>query len=118
MSRPLFDSLEEIGERISTAGYLFFCLDYDGTLIAADEVAAHASLPAGDQATLQGLAAHPNLSLALISGRERADLEARVGIPGLIYSGNHGLEISGPGFSFVEPTAVESRRSSGSWPST
>jgi len=25
-----------------------------------------------------------------------------IGIPGLIYAGNHGLEISGPGFLFVE----------------
>ena len=44
--------------------------------------------------------------LAIVSGRDRADLQARVGIPGLIYAGNHGLEISGPGFVFVEPTAA------------
>src|SRR5262249_2229517 len=30
----------------------------------------------------------------------------RVGIPNLIYAGNHGLEISGDGLIFVEPTAA------------
>jgi trehalose 6-phosphate phosphatase len=47
--------------------------------------------------------------MMVISGRERADLQARVGVPGLIYAGNHGLEISGPGLLFVEPTAVACR---------
>src|SRR5262249_22807685 len=54
---------------------------------------------------LLSLAAQERVSLAILSGRERADLQARVGIPGLIYAGNHGLEISGPGFLFVEPMA-------------
>ena len=56
---------------------------------------------------LSSLADHCCVSLALVSGRDRADLQARVDIPGFIYAGNHGLEISGPGFLFVEPTAAE-----------
>ena len=49
--------------------------------------------------------------VAIVSGRERSDLQARVGIPGLVYAGNHGLEISGPGLVFVEPMAIGDRDS-------
>jgi trehalose-phosphatase len=55
---------------------------------------------------LLGISADEHRVVAIVSGRERADLQARVGLPGLIYAGNHGLEISGPGFIFIEPTAV------------
>ena len=33
-------------------------------------------------------------------------MAGRVGLPELIYAGNHGLEIQGPGLDFVEPTAA------------
>jgi trehalose-phosphatase len=56
---------------------------------------------------LRSLAEQPVVSLAILSGRERADLQGRIGIPGLVYAGNHGLEIQGPGFIFVEPAAAQ-----------
>ena len=46
------------------------------------------------------------MALAIVSGRDRTDLHRRIGIPGLIYVGNHGLDIGGPGYVFVEPTAA------------
>ena len=45
---------------------------------------------------------HPNLTVAIMSGRNRAEFQAKVGIPGLVHIGNQGLEISGDGFLFVE----------------
>ena len=45
-----------------------------------------------------------------MSGRSLADVAGRVGLPGLIYAGNHGLEIRGPGMAFVEPTAAATER--------
>src|SRR5690606_10366322 len=44
-------------------------------------------------------------SVGLISGRDRADLQRRVDIEGLLYAGNHGLDISGPGYQKVLPEA-------------
>ena len=38
-------------------------------------------------------------------GRGLADLEAKVAVPGLVYAGNHGLEIKGEGMDFVHPEA-------------
>ena len=42
----------------------------------------------------------------MVSGRGLEDLEERAAVPGLIYAGNHGLEIRGPGLDFVHPGAT------------
>jgi len=106
MNRPLFDDVHELDASILQASHVLLCLNYDGTLthFTATPLGAHLS-PQMDR-TLLTLADLPDISLAIISGRDRNDLQGRVGIPGLIYAGNHGLEISGPGYFFVEPTAV------------
>ncbi len=106
MSQSLFDDIHEVEARILQAPHVLLCLDFDGTLaqFTATPLGAHLS-PQMDR-TLQTFAEFPDVSLAIISGRDRADLQGRVDMPGLIYAGNHGLEISGPGFMFVEPTAA------------
>jgi trehalose-phosphatase len=106
MNRWLFAAMQEVGEQITRAPHLLLCLDYDGTLTPIVEAPATAHLSPSVERVLRSLAGHERVSLAVISGRERADLQAHVGIPGLIYAGNHGLEISGPGCLFVEPTAA------------
>jgi trehalose 6-phosphate phosphatase len=107
MTRPLFEALEQIGARIDRAPHLILFLDFDGTLSALVSEPGLASLSPPMDRALRSLAERPDLSLAIISGRERADLQKRIGIPGLIYAGNHGLEINGHGFLFVEPTATQ-----------
>ncbi len=106
MSRSLFDAMPEVGEQLTRAAHLLLCLDFDGTLTPIVEDPATAYLSPPMQRVLRSLAGHERVTLAIISGRNRADLQVHVGIPGLIYAGNHGLEISGPGWFFVEPTAV------------
>jgi len=108
MSLPLFDNLLEIGARIGCAPHILLCSDFDGTLapIVAEPSAAGLSLPI--RRVLQKLAACERISLAIVSGRELSKLRKHVSVPGLIYAGNHGLEISGDGFFFIEPTAASS----------
>ncbi len=43
--------------------------------------------------------------VGVVSGRDLAELEHLVAIPGLVYAGNHGLEMSGLGMDFVHPEA-------------
>ncbi len=109
MSRPLFDALDEIGAQVARAPHVLIVLNFDGTLnpIQPDPRTVYLAQPMAE--TLRALASHERVSMALISGRERADLQARALVPGLIYIGNHGLEISGPGLLFVEPAALASR---------
>ena len=109
MSRRLFDVLEEIDARVKPAPHLLLFLDFDGTLVP---IAAHPDLvhlPPLRTIALKSLGAVDTTTITIISGRERTDLQKRVGVPGLIYAGNHGLEISGPGFMFIEPTAIACR---------
>jgi trehalose-phosphatase len=109
MTRRLLDALNEIREQVHLARHLLICLDFDGTLTPIVEHPDRADLAAPMRQRLRDLAAKENISVAVLSGRQRTDIQARVSVPGLIYSGNHGLEISGPGFIFIEPTAVHSR---------
>ncbi len=106
MSCWLFDAKQEIAILVAQAPHLLLCLDLDGTLTPIVEDPATVYLPTSMKRVLQALTAYPQVSLAIISGRQRADLQDRVNIPGLIYAGNHGMEISGPGFVFIEPSAA------------
>ena len=72
----------------------FVCLDFDGTLseIVAEPDAA--TLVPGAAKALERLAAL--WPVAILSGRDLADVRDRVGIPGIWYSGSHGFELVGP----------------------
>ena len=54
---------------------------------------------------LDRLSRRRNLNVAVISGRALSDLQSRIALPYLIYAGNHGFEIKGPGLRFMQPTA-------------
>ena len=80
-------------------------LDFDGTLanIVPDPDAA--TLPDGTGAALRRLAAA--CPVAVISGRDLADVQARIGIPGIRYAGSYGSELAGPhGERYDDPDAV------------
>jgi trehalose 6-phosphate phosphatase len=76
--------------------------DVDGTLSRIAPTPAAARL---DPACRQALEQLPgNLALvALVSGRGAADLWEMVGIPGLVYAGNHGLEWLGDAGPEIPP---------------
>jgi trehalose-phosphatase len=66
-----------------------------------------ADLPAGTRQLLRALAHRHCFTVGIISGRALSDLKHRVGIGSIVYAGNHGLEIEGPGISFINPLAEE-----------
>lgn len=72
----------------------FICLDYDGTLsdIVTDPDAA--TLVDGAAEALAQLATQ--CPVAILSGRDLADVQDRVGVPGIWYAGSHGFELIGP----------------------
>jgi trehalose 6-phosphate phosphatase len=106
MTLHLFDFLPEIEDKItaSPAGVLLL-LDFDGTLA---RIAAEPHLAAIEPRVRKLLARLHRISsvrLGVVSGRTLADVQVRTGLPDLVYAGNHGLEIEGPGISFVHPEA-------------
>lgn len=87
--------------------------DYDGTLTPIVGRPEQAVLAPGVRAILIALAARPGFTGAIVSGRSLEDVRTRVNVDGLIYSGNHGLEIAGPGLQFVEAQAAAAALSLG-----
>jgi trehalose-phosphatase len=79
-------------------------LDYDGTLTPIVDDPAAAVLSPSMRATLDTLA--ERCPIAVVSGRDRADVEARVGVSDLLYVGSHGLDIGGRGLRRVPPEAA------------
>src|SRR5258708_28076353 len=109
MSRFLFDHLDELTGPIKAGRPLALFLDFDGTLVAFEDRPDQVQLPPAVRDSLLALSTKKSLLVGIGSGRQRADLQMRVGGPDMMYAGNHGLEISGPGFIFIEPTAVGHR---------
>lgn len=69
-------------------------LDYDGTLTPIVDRPDRAILSGEMRETIKALARV--CMVAIISGRDRADVEKLVGLDSLVYAGSHGFDISGP----------------------
>ncbi|HTI36995.1 MAG TPA: trehalose-phosphatase [Vicinamibacterales bacterium] len=89
--------------------HLLLLCDFDGTLCEFDPDPEAVRLDESRKILLTHLAALECCTVGIVSGRRLADVRARVGDVGEIYvSGFHGLEIEGPGASFVHPDAAAS----------
>jgi trehalose 6-phosphate phosphatase len=106
MVRHLFDALPEVHRRVTRASRLLLGLDFDGTLTPIVNEPDDALLSPEMRVLLRELASGDNTTVAILSGRSLDDVRQRVGLPALIYAGNHGLEIAGPGIDFVEQAAA------------
>lgn len=105
--RDLLSCWDAVAARIEVAEHILLLSDYDGTLTPIVEKPELADLSAQMKEYLQELAENSHMTLGVISGRTVQDLQERVGIDDIIYVGNHGLEMEGPNFSFVNPIAKE-----------
>ena len=95
--KHLFENWGYIQARIQQAKNLLLFLDYDGTLTPIVSRPELAVCPPGVKRHLEKLRDLPGVYLAIISGRFLEDLLEKVGVSGIIYVGNHGLEIKNPG---------------------
>jgi trehalose 6-phosphate synthase/phosphatase len=77
-------------------------LDYDGTLTPLCEHPDQARLSPPMRRALQEVARRPDTDIAIVSGRGLEGVRKMVGEEGLIYAGNHGLEIAGPEIEHFE----------------
>jgi trehalose 6-phosphate phosphatase len=68
--------------------------DFDGTLSEIVDDPDSARLTAGAAEALASLAAR--CPVAVLSGRDLADVAERVGLAGIWYAGSHGFELTGP----------------------
>jgi trehalose-phosphatase len=94
--KHLLGDWEDIQEKIQQARNLLLFLDYDGTLIPIASRPELALCPSKVRRLLEKLRDLPGVHLTIISGRSLEDVWEKVGISGITYVGNHGLEIENP----------------------
>ena len=99
----------QVRRQVNQAGHILLLLDYDGTLTPLAPRPELAVLAEDTRRAVSRLHRRERYTVGLVSGRGLADLMGMVDLPGLIYAGNHGLEITGPGLEFIHPAADEWR---------
>ncbi len=100
--RYLFSILDRIEAALANSPVFLF-LDYDGTVTPIRKKPALGRISNRSKKLLAELSRLPRCKLAIISGRSLKSVRKMVGLSGIIYSGNHGLEMQGPGIRFKSP---------------
>ncbi len=100
------NALESYGQLIgiTSARESILFLDYDGTLSPIVSDPSAATLVDGGAEALELVAAA--CPVAVLSGRDLADIRTRVGTPGLWYAGSHGFELTGPDGTYHQNEAA------------
>jgi trehalose 6-phosphate phosphatase len=99
----------EVEARVAAASSLVFYLDFDGTLAPIVVEPELARMAPETRTVLEELSKQEGILVCVVSGRSLADIKSRVGLSGLVYSGNHGLEIESESLRFVHPEAGRGR---------
>ncbi len=82
--------------RFLTGHRLAIFLDYDGTLTPLKRHPSEATLSAPMREAIATCVERSDTDVTIVSGRSVDDVSKMVGIPGVTFAGNHGLEITGP----------------------
>jgi trehalose 6-phosphate synthase/phosphatase len=89
------------------AGYpLALFVDYDGTLTPIADRPSRAPLADDTRAVLETLASRSDTDVTVVSRRALETVREVVGLEGLTYAGNHGMEIVGPGLEPFQHEAL------------
>lgn len=91
----LFSQWDHIVRLIRKKKRLVVFLDFDGTLVRIAPLPEAVHLDQGTRNILEKLAGHPNVTLAIISGRQRAELQRYIGLRKMKYMGLYGWESNG-----------------------
>lgn len=94
---PTVDDFDKyLKSYIADCETLTLLLDFDGTLAPIVPHPDMAKMSNETETALNSIAANTKIFTAIISGRAVESAKERVGLKGIIYAGNHGLEISYP----------------------
>ncbi len=107
----LFSNINAVRTQVEESKRTYLLLDCDGTLVRIMSDPREVVLDKRVSKVLRLLSGMQSCTLAVVSGRSLADVRRLVGISGIYYMGNHGLEINGPRLNYVNRTAQSSRQS-------
>lgn len=101
--------LDELAAALRGADGVFVGVDFDGTLSPIASTPDEPTIADDCRDALAALAARPNVTVGVVSGRALEDLQSRVGVADVVYAGNHGLELEHHGATEVHPAATTHR---------
>src|SRR3989338_7297427 len=104
----LRESTKKVLARVASAKHIALFLDFDGVL--SPIVRDHRKAAIGMRTKKLLAACAQRFFVAVISGRALKDVQHRVGLRGLSYGGNHGLEWKFGSKNFSAPVSVSYRR--------
>lgn len=107
--RHLFTSWNTVRKKLESRRHILLAFDYDGTLTPIVKRPELARLSHTMKGLLNTLSENPFFNLVIISGRSLNEIKKLVGIKKIIYAGNHGLELKGPYFRYLNPRAKKSQ---------
>ena len=90
--RHLFHCWPQVIQRFNARPTIALFLDFDGTLVPLQPRPEDVWLDDDTRHTLLRLVRSPRFRVWIVSGRRRADVRARVRVPGIRYLGLHGWE--------------------------
>ncbi|XP_055546014.1 uncharacterized protein LOC129730588 [Wyeomyia smithii] len=85
-----------LGSFLGNEQSIALLLDYDGALAEIPDRPELSVIPPETKETLRNIVNSGKAFVAIISGRSADDVQEKVGIANIIYSGNHGLEVLHP----------------------
>jgi trehalose 6-phosphate phosphatase len=104
------NNLERINDSLAQVERLWLFLDYDGTLADFAPTPEHVCPNSEVIALLTGLVRHPDIRVAVISGRRLAHVEALVPVPGILLAGTYGVELKTPDGERINRVAYDTIR--------
>jgi len=107
--QPLDVKPEGWQQRVRSASSIGLFLDFDGTVSPIAETPLLAEIDPEIREIIGHLAAREDVHVSIVSGRSIDDVRTRAGVAGVIYAGNHGLEIESDTVCFREPQAESLR---------
>jgi trehalose 6-phosphate phosphatase len=90
--RHLFNNWPQVVHRFEARSKIALFLDFDGTLVPIQDRPEDVWLDSATRRTLSRLVRSPRFRVWIVTGRRRADVRARVRVPGIRYLGLHGWE--------------------------
>lgn len=103
------DERPALAAALDGAAGVFVGVDFDGTLSPIAANPDEPEIAADCRAALAALVAAPGVTVGVVSGRRLEDLAGRVDVDGVVYAGNHGLELEYRGETETHPAAATLR---------
>lgn len=107
---PLWEHEEHVRRTARNAAGILLLLDFDGTLAPITDRPDEATIRSDTAARLEAIHAHPDATVAVVTGRELADIRSRIPVACRL-AANHGLELASGDEKIVHPTARETKPS-------